>query len=135
MNADAHLADQATEYRPRFWGGCVLAVGTAVLWLGLVNSGTAQQPPGPGAQGPLVRAPVAPAVQESNLRALTRTRIVRAWRAGDPVRVIEDLKERLQPASRGAEQSQGAREEPRETIRPPRQEGTPAEGSNARHGK
>jgi hypothetical protein len=42
---------------------------------------------------PVVREPVAPRVNQNNLRVLSKEQTVKPWNPGDPVRVVEDLKE------------------------------------------
>lgn len=74
---------------------CILAAGGEA----------SAQPAGPAAPiKPLVRRAVAAQAQSTTVRSLTRAKIMQQWRAGDPVIVIEDLKEQLtQEARRGDE--------------------------------
>ena len=54
-------------------------------------------------EGPVVRSPVTPQVLQEDLNAVTRRKRAPQWRPGDPVIIIEDMKERLQPAGRDRE--------------------------------
>ena len=49
--------------------------------------------------GPVVRPPVTPQVRTENLNALAPRHLAPQWRPGDPVIIIEDMKERLQPGN------------------------------------
>lgn len=42
---------------------------------------------------PVVREPVAPKVNQNNLHVLSKEKTVKPWNPGDPVRVVDDLKE------------------------------------------
>ena len=48
-------------------------------------------------EGPVVRSPVTPQVLQEDLNAVTRRKRAPEWRPGDPVKIIEDMKERLKP--------------------------------------
>ena len=54
----------------------------------------------PQIDGPVVRAPVTPQVRPEDLKVLAPRHAAPQWRPGDPVIIIEDMKERLQPAGR-----------------------------------
>src|SRR5689334_10559492 len=54
----------------------------------------------PQIDGPVIRAPVTPQVRPEDLKALAPRHAAPQWRPGDPVIIIEDMKERLQPAGR-----------------------------------
>ena len=110
--------------RFRSHGGCV----AAVLALMVTSSALTQPQEDTPIGKPIVREAVSPFLQTADLRALTRTRMMRAWRPGDPVTVVEDLKERLSPG--GQRQEQGGRdpdEAKQPIIRkavPPRRQGS-----------
>src|SRR5215208_4567438 len=66
----------------------VIAVGMFAALLATQGSSAAQQPGDMAIRGPQVGERIAPKVLETNLRELTRARIVRPWQSGDPVRVM-----------------------------------------------
>ncbi|PVE22764.1 hypothetical protein DC522_19140 [Microvirga sp. KLBC 81] len=85
-----------------------LSLFVATFLSGLSQAASAQPGPSkpPEIAGPVVRTPVTPQVRQENLNALTPRSRVQQWRPGDPVKVIEDMKERLQPGGGEAEREQ-----------------------------
>jgi hypothetical protein len=61
----------------------------------------------PEVSGPIVRQPVTPQLRQDNLKDLATRNPAPQWRAGEPVKVIEDMKERLKPG--GGDEKEGER--------------------------
>ena len=90
----------------------------------------AQGEPGkpPEVSGPVVRPPVTPQLRQDNLKDLTTRNPVPQWRPGEPVKIIEDMKERLKPGGgeKEGERLQGApADRSGETRLPPLQTAPP----------
>lgn len=73
----------------RFWLG--MLSGVVLFLLPLVG-----QSQGTTVSKPAARKPVTPQVMDMDLKALTKEKKAKRWKKGDPVRVIEDLKEALE---------------------------------------
>ena len=106
------------------------AFAAAVLaWIPPPAQAQAEQSRPPQIDGPVVRPPVTPQVRTENLNALAPRHLAPQWRPGDPVIIIEDMKERLQPGGRDRqreeERLQGAPADPREGVRLPPVETAP----------
>lgn len=73
-----------------------------------------------GAGKPVVHEPIMPKVQETDLNVLIKGKTVKPWKPGDPVRVMEDLKEDTQECDLNRNsQAQGPRKPAvREPITP-----------------
>jgi hypothetical protein len=83
----------------------------------------------PEITGPVVRRPVSPQLRQENLNTLRERQTVPQWREGDPVKIIEDMKERLKPgggAAKEGERLQGTPTDPGGGTRLP-----PVQGSTA----
>ena len=52
--------------------------------------------------GPVARPPVKPQVRSDDLNVSSRRQPAPQWRSGDPVVIIEDMKERPQPDNKAA---------------------------------
>lgn len=97
-----------------------LALGALVLVPGPGGTGSAQQAE-VAIVGPEVSEPTMPRVLDTSLYELSRTRIVRAWRPGDPVRVIplEEVEPEYDAAAEDQDpQNQRPHDEPRDATRP-----------------
>jgi hypothetical protein len=108
-------------------GALLATVLTAILPSALAQ----EQAKPPQIDGPAVRAPVTPQVRPENLNALAPRHAAPQWREGDPVMIIEDMKERLKPEGREREKEeqrlQGGPADPGGGVRlPPVQSVPPA---------
>ena len=75
--------------RGRQWIAALAAFAALAVFATLPALAQTRPPQGPGIQGPILYDPVAPKVYTGNLTNLPKAR---AWRIGDPVREVEDLK-------------------------------------------
>ena len=110
--------------------GAVFAA--ALAWISSPAQAQAEQSRPPQIDGPVVRAPVSPQVRPENLNVLAPRYPARQWRQGDPVIIIEDMKERLQPGGRDRERDerlQGVPPDPRAGVRLPPIEAAPPAAS------
>lgn len=94
----SHSNNQANEFRPNSWLRWLFAVSALVLLPMSVGSSRAGETKGLDVRGPVVREPVAPKVLDMDLQELLRARTVQPWKPGDPIRVIDDLKETNEPS-------------------------------------
>jgi hypothetical protein len=94
-------ARQPSASSPRKSCGSVSVVGVFLPPAGPrpspVQAQTEQSKP-PQIDGPVIRAPVTPQVRPEDLKVLAPRHAAPQWRPGDPIIIIEDMKERLQPA-------------------------------------
>ena len=94
-----------------------------------VSAQTEQKPP--EVSGPVVRPPVTPQLRQDNLKDLANRNPAPQWRPGEPVKVIEDMKERLQPGGRRERSEKGGRATPRYAGRSARRDPVAAAASGS----